>query len=91
MNGNQKLDHVCSSQARRAGYPGMFKAFLSSRFTNLKKIVQESDKYLRVVNLRRDILFDSWADVFSEKGIFTSPKPKIYSFSNKDVLDDPTW
>ncbi|XP_025195746.1 collagen alpha-1(XVIII) chain-like isoform X2 [Melanaphis sacchari] len=91
MHGVQSVDYSCYRQSQRAGLHGAFKAFLSSRLNNLKTIVHESDRDLPVVNIKGDVLFNSWKDIFSEKGAFISQQPRIYSFSGKNVLTDFTW
>ncbi|XP_050420760.1 collagen alpha-1(XVIII) chain-like [Adelges cooleyi] len=91
MHGVQSVDYSCYRQSRRAGLHGAFKAFLSSRLSNLKTIVHESDTDLPVVNIKGDVLFNSWKDIFTENGAFTSHQPRIYSFSGKNVLSDFSW
>lgn len=92
MHGVQSVDYSCHRQSQRAGLHGMFKAFLSSRLSNLKTIVHESDRDLPVVNIKGDVLFNSWKDIFAEDGgAFISPQPRIYSFNGKNVLTDFSW
>ncbi|XP_050545563.1 collagen alpha-1(XVIII) chain-like isoform X2 [Daktulosphaira vitifoliae] len=91
MHGVQSVDYSCYRQSRRAGLHGAFKAFLSSRNNNLKTIVHESDRDLPLVNIKGDVLFNSWKDVFTENGEFLSHQPKIYSFNGKNVLTDFSW
>ncbi|XP_025409484.1 collagen alpha-1(XVIII) chain-like isoform X1 [Sipha flava] len=91
MHGVQSVDYSCYRQSQRAGLHGAFKAFLSSRLNNLKTIVHESDRDLPVVNIKGDVLFNSWNDIFTENGAFISQQPRIYSFSGKNVLADFSW
>lgn len=91
MQGMRGADFQCYRQARRAGLLGTFRAFVSSRIQNLDAIVKDSDHNLPVVNSRREVLFNSWKGIFSGQGGFFSQAPRIYSFSGKNVLTDPTW
>lgn len=61
------------------------------RIQNLDSIVKPEDRELPITNLRGDVLFNSWNSIFSAQGGFFSQAPRIYSFSGKNVLNDPTW
>lgn len=63
----------------------------SHRIQNLDSIVKPEDRDLPITNLRGDVLFNSWNSIFSAQGGFFSQAPRIYSFSGKNVLNDPTW
>lgn len=63
-HGLRGADYACYREARRAGLRGTFRAFLSSRVQNVDSIVRAIDRELPVVNLRGDVLFHSWADMF---------------------------
>ncbi|CAO1413063.1 unnamed protein product [Diamesa tonsa] len=91
LQGLRIADLNCHRQARRAGLIGTFKAFLSARIQNLDSIVRQEDRELPVVNTRGDVLFNSWNSIFNSQGGFFSQAPRIYSFSGKNVLNDPTW
>ncbi|VVC43057.1 C-type lectin fold,Collagen triple helix repeat,C-type lectin-like/link domain,Collagenase [Cinara cedri] len=91
MHGVQSVDYSCYRQSQRAGLHGAFKAFLSSRLNNLKSIVHESDRGHPIFNIKGDMLFNSWNDIFTEHGTFISSQPRIYSFSGKNVLTDFSW
>ncbi|XP_044570747.1 collagen alpha-1(XVIII) chain isoform X5 [Drosophila ananassae] len=91
LQGIRGADFACYRQGRRAGLLGTFKAFLSSRVQNLDSIVRPADRDLPVVNTRGDVLFNSWKGIFNGQGGFFSQAPRIYSFSGKNVMTDPTW
>lgn len=65
--------------------------FFLHRIQNLDSIVKPEDRDLPITNLRGDVLFNSWNSIFSAQGGFFSQAPRIYSFSGKNVLNDPTW
>jgi collagen type XVIII alpha len=50
-----------------------------------------ADRELPVVNTRGDMLFNSWSGIFSGQGGYFSQAPRIYSFSGKNVNNDPLW
>ncbi|XP_042856865.1 collagen alpha-1(XV) chain-like isoform X2 [Penaeus japonicus] len=91
MHGVRGADFSCYRQARRVGLRGTFRALLTSHVQNLDTIVRSSDRNLPVVNLRGEMLFKSWNDVFSGSGGTFSQKPRIFSFDGKDLLKDATW
>ncbi|XP_034951100.1 collagen alpha-1(XVIII) chain isoform X3 [Chelonus insularis] len=91
MHGLSGADFACYRQARRAGLRGTFRAFLSSRVQNVDSIVRSSDRDLPIVNIKGDVLFNSWREMFSGNGAYFSPNPRIYSFNGKNVLTDFTW
>nr|XP_017009453.1 collagen alpha-1(XV) chain isoform X8 [Drosophila takahashii] len=91
LQGIRGADFACYRQGRRAGLLGTFKAFLSSRVQNLDTIVRPADRDLPVVNTRGDVLFNSWKGIFNGQGGFFSQAPRIYSFSGKNVMTDPSW
>ncbi|XP_057319843.1 collagen alpha-1(IX) chain-like isoform X3 [Microplitis mediator] len=91
MHGLSGADFACYRQARRAGLKGTFRAFLSSRLQNLDSIVRSSDRDLPIVNIKGDVLFNSWKEMFSGNGAYFSSNPRIYSFNGKNILTDFTW
>ncbi|CAH0546972.1 unnamed protein product [Brassicogethes aeneus] len=91
IHGTRGADYACYRESRRAGLRGTFRALLSSRVQNLDGIVRQADRRLPVSNLRGDILFSSWADVFNgDAGPLPHPL-RLYSFSGRNVLQDYTW
>nr|XP_022915821.1 collagen alpha-1(XVIII) chain isoform X3 [Onthophagus taurus] len=91
IGGVSGADSKCFREARRAGIKGTFRALLSSRVQNVDSIVRPSDRKLRVSNLRGEVLFNSWLDMFKGDGAPFSHPPRIYSFNGKNVLTDMTW
>ncbi|RZF42427.1 hypothetical protein LSTR_LSTR011565 [Laodelphax striatellus] len=91
LKGQRGADYACYRQSRRAGLRGTFRALLSSRVQNLDSIVKFSDRDLPVVNIKGDVLFNSWKDIFNGDGAFFSKQPRIYSFSGKNILTDYSW
>ena len=59
-------------QATKAGMRGMFRAFLASNERFLENIVRYTDRDLPVVNLRGEILFNAWSDIFRDKRLMFS-------------------
>lgn len=68
-----------------------FYNYFLCRVQNLDSIVKPEDRDLPITNLRGDVLFNSWNSIFSAQGGFFSQAPRIYSFSMKNILNDPTW
>ncbi|XP_055707831.1 collagen alpha-1(XV) chain isoform X2 [Phlebotomus papatasi] len=91
LKGMRGADFDCYRQARRAGLVGTFRAFLSERIQNIDSIVQESDHKLPVVNIRGEVLFNSWKEIFNGQGGFFAQTPRIYSFNGKNILTDTSW
>ncbi|CAK1586369.1 unnamed protein product [Parnassius mnemosyne] len=91
MHGVRRADYACYRQARRAGLKGTFKALLTSRIQNLDSTVRYSDRHLPVVNMRGDVLFKSFSDIFDGSGGLMSGSPRIYSFNDKNIMTDSNW
>ncbi|XP_059620542.1 collagen alpha-1(XV) chain isoform X2 [Phlebotomus argentipes] len=91
LKGMRGADFDCYRQARRAGLVGTFRAFISERIQNIDSIVQEADHKLPVVNIRGEVLFNSWKEIFNGQGGFFAQTPRIYSFNGKNILTDTTW
>ena len=65
--------------------------FQSFRIQNVDSIIKPEDRELPITNLRGEVLFNSWNNIFSSgQGNFIS-SPRIMSFSGKNVLNDPNW
>ncbi|VEN42066.1 unnamed protein product [Callosobruchus maculatus] len=91
-HGVRGADYACYREARRAGLRATFRAMLSSRVQNVDSLVRLQDRKLPVVNLHGELLYHSWAEMFKGDGAPFQQQPvKIYSFSGKNVLNDPTW
>ncbi|KAK0161818.1 hypothetical protein PV327_008230 [Microctonus hyperodae] len=91
MHGLSGADYACYRQAKRAGLRGTFRAFLSSRVQNVDSIVRLGDRDLPIVNIKGDVLFNSWKEIFNGNGAYFSQNPRIYSFNGKNILTDLTW
>ncbi|CAH4028826.1 unnamed protein product [Pieris brassicae] len=91
MHGVSSTNYECHRQAQRAGLDGTFRAFISSRVQNIDSIVSWVDREIPVVNIRGDVLFNSWGEMFDGSGALFAHAPRIYSFSGKNVLTDPGW
>ncbi|XP_066142162.1 collagen alpha-1(XVIII) chain isoform X3 [Euwallacea fornicatus] len=89
--GVRGADYDCYREAHRAGLKGTFRAFLSSRAQDVSSIVRQVDRVLPVSNLRGEVLFDSWMDIFEGRGAPFSHQPRIFSFNGKNVMTDPHW
>ncbi|KAJ8922445.1 hypothetical protein NQ315_004392, partial [Exocentrus adspersus] len=91
VHGVRGADYACYREARRAGLRGTFRAFLSSRVQNVDSIVRQIDRKLPVSNLRGEVLFNSWSEMFNGEGAPFPHPPRIYSFNGKNVLTDLSW
>lgn len=92
LNGIRDADYECYKQSRKHNFRTTFRAFLASRVQNLNSIVRQQDSKLPIVNLKGDVLFNSWKDIFTgSSGHFTLP-PRILSFDGRNIFkDDITW
>ncbi|XP_050311873.1 collagen alpha-1(XVIII) chain isoform X3 [Anthonomus grandis grandis] len=84
-------DYACYREAHRAGLKGTFRAFLSSRGQDVKSIVRQVDRVLPVTNLRGEVLFDSWTEMFDGDMATFAHQPRIFSFNGKNVMVDSHW
>ncbi|XP_060519711.1 collagen alpha-1(IX) chain-like isoform X2 [Cylas formicarius] len=91
VHGVRGADYACYRESRRAGLKGTFRAFLSSRVQNVDSIVRQADRRLPVSNLRGEVLFNSWSEMFNGDGAPFPHPPRIYSFNGKNVLTDMSW
>lgn len=85
------LCEVCWSLNRNMLITNFWNFINFHRIQNLDSIVKPEDRDLPITNLRGDVLFNSWNSIFSAQGGFFSQAPRIYSFSGKNILSDPTW
>lgn len=89
MQGIRGADYLCFTQARAIGMKGTFRAFLSSKLQDLNSIVRRTERdRLPIVNLKDEVLFDSWESIFNEGKMKDVP---IYSFDGRDILSDEAW
>lgn len=92
MRGIRGADFLCFNQARAIGLKGTFRAFLSSKLQDLYSIVRKSDRdRMPIVNLKDEVLFDSWEAIFSDSEGRVKDNVPIYSFDGKDIFTDGTW
>lgn len=93
MRGVSGADFACYRQARLAGLTGTYRAFVASKLQDLSSIVHRPDDMsVPIVNLRNQILFNSWREMFDGRGApFNNDKVPIYSFNGVDVMRDSTW
>ncbi|XP_012892366.1 PREDICTED: collagen alpha-1(XVIII) chain-like, partial [Dipodomys ordii] len=92
MRGIRGADLQCFQQARAAGLPGTFRAFLSSRLQDLYSIVRRADRgAVPIVNLKDEVLAPSWEALFSGSQGQLQPGARIFSFDGRDVLRHPSW
>uniref|UniRef100_A0A3B4BEU9 Collagenase NC10/endostatin domain-containing protein n=1 Tax=Periophthalmus magnuspinnatus TaxID=409849 RepID=A0A3B4BEU9_9GOBI len=89
MRGIHRADLLCFSQAQAIGLKGTFRAFLSAKLQDLNSIVRKADrKSAPILNLKDEVLFDSWEDIFNNGRMKDVP---IYSFDGKNIMTDSTW
>ncbi|XP_076329079.1 uncharacterized protein LOC143235125 isoform X4 [Tachypleus tridentatus] len=91
MHGVRGVDYKCYHQARKANLQGTFRAFLASKVQDLHSIVYSKDRKLPIVNIKDEVLFNSWKDLFMGNRASFTPFPRIYSFDGRNVLLDNSW
>jgi hypothetical protein len=93
MRGISGADHSCYRESHDAGLSGTYRAFLASKLQDLSSIVHRpEDRRLPVVNLKNQVLFNSWAQMFDGQGAeLLNRNAPIYSFNGVDVMQDPRW
>ncbi|KAG7296383.1 hypothetical protein JYU34_021530 [Plutella xylostella] len=89
--GHNAANYDCYRQSKRHYYSGTYKAFLASEEQVLSSIVKPSDRMLPVVNIRDEVLFDSWSSIFEGTGGLFRGSVDIYSFNRRNVMTDPLW
>lgn len=61
------------------------------RLEDLRSLVKtNADRYVPIVNLNGEVLFDSWMDIFNGSGGALATK-KIYSFNGQRVSTNKNW
>lgn len=91
MQGLGRADISCYRQARRANLEGTFRAFLTGWVQSLYSIVKPSDRNLPVVNIKGELIFRKWSDVFNSSGRFLQYPAKLLSFNGRNVFEDLHW
>ncbi|XP_069776729.1 collagen alpha-1(XV) chain-like isoform X2 [Narcine bancroftii] len=91
MRGIRGADLQCFQQAQAMGSLATYRAFLSSQLQDLYTIVRKADRLkMPVVNLKGQVLFDSWESIFKSRATFNRDIP-IYSFDGRNVMKDSSW
>uniref|UniRef100_UPI00398EEDCC collagen alpha-1(XV) chain-like isoform X2 n=1 Tax=Pristiophorus japonicus TaxID=55135 RepID=UPI00398EEDCC len=91
MRGIRGADLQCFQQARAMGSLATYRAFLSSQLQDLYTVVRKADRSsMPVVNLKGEVLFDSWESIFKSHATFNIDIP-IYSFDGRNVMKDSSW
>jgi collagen type XVIII alpha/collagen type XV alpha len=99
LNGNlggiAGADSKCATQAKAAGYPGTWKAFLSTSTQNVKDLITGTNATtLPVVNTLGQQLYSSWSTIFT-LSTWSAAAPFIYTFDGREVDDNtgavPDW
>lgn len=85
LGGVQGADGLCQTQAQAAGMPGTFRAFLSSSSQDVKDLVSGASAALPVVNTQGQVMFSSWAAVFSTQE--WADNVELYNFAGAAVQD----
>ncbi|KAI9535111.1 hypothetical protein NQZ68_007200 [Dissostichus eleginoides] len=92
MRGIRGADFLCFQQARTVGLKGTFRAFLSSKLQDLYTIVRRADRdNFSIVNLKDQVLFNSWESMFGDNTNKMRENVPIYSFDGRDTLRDSAW
>lgn len=92
MRGIRGADFQCYQQARAVGLTSTYRAFLSSHLQDLATIVRKADRNdMPVVNLRGQVLFNSWMSIFSGNGGVFDPSTPIFSFDGRNIMSDSAW
>ncbi|XP_047503318.1 collagen alpha-1(IX) chain-like isoform X2 [Pieris napi] len=89
--GRNAVNQECYRQGKRAFRVNNFVAFLTNNVEDLKSLVKRSeDRVVPIVNLHREVLFESWLHLFNGSG---GPLPitKLYSFNEKKVSSNKNW
>ncbi|XP_067888322.1 collagen alpha-1(XV) chain-like isoform X2 [Heterodontus francisci] len=91
MRGIRGADLHCFQQARAMGSIATYRAFLSSQLQDLYTVVRKADRLnMPIVNLKGEVLFDSWESIFKSHANFNTDIP-IYSFDGRNVMKDSSW
>ncbi|ESO03796.1 hypothetical protein HELRODRAFT_80119, partial [Helobdella robusta] len=92
MDGISGADSICYKESKKFGWPNTFKAFLSSRWQDLRGLIKQGkNDYVTVLNGKNETLFDSLEDIFNGSEGKLVHKNFIYSFDGRDVLNDVVW
>ncbi|XP_062922988.1 collagen alpha-1(XV) chain-like isoform X2 [Mobula hypostoma] len=91
MQGIRGADLQCFQQAQAMGSLATYRAFLSSQLQDLYTVVRKADRLnMPVVNLKGEVLFDSWESIFKHHATFNTNVP-IFSFDGRNIMKDSSW
>ena len=92
LGGVTGADALCAKQAKKSGWSGTFKAFLSDSTHDVKDLVKGAAANTPVVNTKGTVLYSSWNAIFTLSG--WGQKNSVWSF-NGTLVDEgkgsPGW
>ncbi|KAK5849788.1 hypothetical protein PBY51_014094 [Eleginops maclovinus] len=92
MTGLDTADRMCYEQAKAMGLAPNYRAFISSHRQDLVHVVYPGFREnLPITNLRGDVMFRNWREIFTGDGGAMDARIPIYSFDGRDVIADPFW
>lgn len=92
MTGLNTADRLCYEQAKAMGLAPNYRAFISSNRQDLVLVVDRGFREnLPVTNLRGDVMFRNWQEIFTGDGGALDARIPLYSFDGRDVIADPFW
>ncbi|XP_066917641.1 collagen alpha-1(XV) chain-like [Clytia hemisphaerica] len=93
MGGLAKIDKMCSTQAKAAGYFGLkFHTLISDNYNDIANMIPFRSRKKPVANTRGEQIFARAEDIYkSDNYTAFNPNIPIYSFDQKDVRQDPSW
>lgn len=69
----------------------MIKNVINYRIQSLQGLVSYAHWDVPISNIKGEMIFRSWKDLFDTNGEFSYQSPRLYSFNGRDVLHDSTW
>jgi hypothetical protein len=85
LGGITGANALCATQAAAAGFPGTWKAFLSTSTQNVQNLITGTNATtIPVVNSKGESMFSSWNAAFSSTSYWPSPA-YIYTFDGTTV------
>lgn len=67
------------------------KIVLDFRIQSLQSLVSYAHWDVPIANIKGEMMFRSWKELFDTNGEFSYQSPRLYSFNGRDVLHDSTW
>lgn len=65
--------------------------FIAHRIQSLQGLLSYSHWDVPISNIKGEVLFRSWKDLFETNGEMLPQAPRLYSFNGRDVIHDSTW